>query len=156
MISFLQSFRAEGRWSMCLLTSTYHAGPLLHKTLQKRGCCVANTRRTRVRLLYESHVQYKKLCLVCMCRGMGAPTDLCEGLFARRSHRSAQPWRGWPWCQRVAGAARRRSPGAGLMRSPLLPSRARPAELCPARRRIELNLLLDSSPPSVKLCLPAY
>lgn len=30
-------------------------------------------------LLYESQVQCKKLCLVCMCRGMGAQTGLCEG-----------------------------------------------------------------------------
>lgn len=113
-------------------------------------------------LLYESQVQCKKLCLVCMCRGMGAQTGLCEGylhlgVIALPKHMVSsdkkseiKPKGGFPLAgdnqARVVGAAHQRFPGAGHMRSPLLPSRARRAELCPARLRLEINLILDSSP----------
>lgn len=72
MISSLQSFRAVGCWSLCLLTSTSlqirlcSARPLLHKRLL---CCkheMYSPGHSGKHLLYESHVQCRKLWSACV------------------------------------------------------------------------------------------
>lgn len=150
----LQSFRAAGCWFICLFTNMSlkdQAGPS-QKAAEKRLLCCKHEHemyspgQSGKRLLYESHVQCKKLCLVCTCRGIGVQRGLCEGyshlgLIAVPKHTAGlrerpavQPTAGPPSAGMSAGACAR------LCRPPAPAARncARPAAgsaLAPSPRR---------------------